>query len=367
MELNNLVVKLISSTLSEDRKGFQNAAVTIMRKIQKEDELNAKKIADLLSPSLGIGLRGVNPSFLPVNQDSRLSLLQYEEISSIEMPVIKKTLEIQLMDFVSERNHFSELIDNGITVPNKLLLYGAPGVGKTYVTRWLACTLHIPLLTVDLASTISSYLGKSGQNLKTIFDFVRGKNCVLLLDEFDAIAKRRDDEGDLGELKRLVNILLKELETVSYDCIVVASTNHPQLLDPAIWRRFDRAIEIPLPNMEERKQIIERYLPQSKYACKISLRRLLVWYMDKYSGSDIETFCDQVKRKYIISEKQNLDNIILSELRGRMCKLGKDEKKLMCVELQKNFSLSQRKISNIVDVPLTTVSRWLNKDKVEEI
>jgi len=98
---------------------------------------------------------------------------------------------------------------------------------------------------------MSSFLGKTGSNIRVVLDFARRQPCVLLLDEFDAITKRRDDSAEIGELKRLVTVLIQAIDEWPADGLLVAATNHPELLDPAIWRRFDRVVEFPLPTSSE--------------------------------------------------------------------------------------------------------------------
>jgi SpoVK/Ycf46/Vps4 family AAA+-type ATPase len=108
---------------------------------------------------------------------------------------------------------------------------------------------------------MSSFLGKTGSNIRTVLDFARRQPSVLLLDEFDAIAKRRDDGAEIGELKRLVTVLIQAIDEWPADGLLVAATNHPELLDPAIWRRFDRVVNFPLPTEEEIVALLKSMLP----------------------------------------------------------------------------------------------------------
>ena len=153
----------------------------------------------------------------------------------------------QLLD---ERGAEDKLASLGLAPTRSLLLTGAPGVGKTLTARWIARELNRPLLLLDLSAVMSSFLGRTGNNLRYVLDYAKSVPCVLLLDELDALAKRRDDTIEVGELKRLVTVLLQELDDWPPTGLLVAATNHPDLLDPAIWRRFDLTIEIPLPQDE---------------------------------------------------------------------------------------------------------------------
>ena len=128
----------------------------------------------------------------------------------------------------------------------------------------MARELRRPLLTLDLSAVMSSFLGRTGANVRHVLDYAKSVTGVLLLDELDAIAKRRDDTTDVGELKRLVTVLLQEIDDWPPTGLLIAATNHADLLDPAVWRRFEMQVEFPLPTEASVHKAIETFLGTSK-------------------------------------------------------------------------------------------------------
>ncbi|MBT3107222.1 ATP-binding protein [Streptomyces sp. COG19] len=125
--------------------------------------------------------------------------------------------------------------------------------------RWLAYELKLPLLVLDLSSVMSSYLGRTGANIRKVLDYAKSSPSVLLLDELDTVAKRRDDAAEVGELKRLVTVLLQEIDDWPSSSLLLAATNHGELLDPAVWRRFDVVVDFPLPGPVELEEALHHY------------------------------------------------------------------------------------------------------------
>ncbi|MDO4144205.1 AAA family ATPase [Clavibacter michiganensis] len=195
---------------------------------------------------------------IPMDAEGLHSLAQVDVLPNGDQLLVNARVSGDLDELVAERQRADALARMGIPLSRTVLLTGPPGVGKTLASRWLAQQLCLPLVTLDLASVVSSYLGSSGRNIRSVLDYAKSGPCVLLLDEFDAVAKRRDDDSDIGELKRIVNVILVELDRWPDTSLLVAATNHPQLLDSAIDRRFDRVIEFPLPDEQERRALLQQ-------------------------------------------------------------------------------------------------------------
>lgn len=241
--------------------------VLYIRRLAKKYRLSFPELADQLTsvvrqaPKSSSVLRGSLVESMPVDQDSRLQLARPEYPVELDVePIWGEQVRSDLEQIVIEREMETKLADADLHPTKSALFVGPPGVGKTLAARWIAKKLNRPLIVLDLSAVMSSFLGRTGNNIRNVLDYAKGLNCILLLDEFDAIAKRRDDAVEIGELKRLVTVLLQEIDEWPASGLLLAATNHPGLLDPAVWRRFELIIEFPMPSEPETRKAVELFL-----------------------------------------------------------------------------------------------------------
>jgi SpoVK/Ycf46/Vps4 family AAA+-type ATPase len=241
------LTELVRSGMTGSRGGFALSVGKFISKIKHIDPDLARELSRFINKQSV--LRSNEPAaIIPVDADSRMALLERIYPVFIDKPpIFSPTIQTELNQVLREWANLEMLLKAGLAPARMLLFCGEPGVGKTLAAHWLAKQLDLPLLTLNLATVMSSFLGKTGSNVRAVFEHAIKTPCVLLLDEFDAIAKRRDDDTDVGELKRLVNVLLQSLDEWPVNALLVAATNHGDLLDPAVWRRFDRILTFEKP------------------------------------------------------------------------------------------------------------------------
>lgn len=294
---------------------------------------------------------------LPVDDESRLSLLKaFKDSPDRDPPLLSAELEESLGQLIQERRQADRLTSMGLLPTRSAIFVGQPGVGKTLTARWLASQLGVELYVLDLTAVMSSLLGRSGNNLRAALDFAKRAPCVLLLDEIDAIAKRRSDDADVGELKRLVTVILQEVEEWPPTGLLLAATNHPKLIDPALWRRFDLVVEFKLPELPAVKAAVKRFLGPD-IALFGRWLDILAFAFSGESFSDIERDIQRFRRAVALGTASDAD-LIEEFIRSRALSLDHQGRIDMAILLAKQTRLSQHAISDITGVSRDTIRKY---------
>lgn len=362
----NLVARIAEAGLAGDRQRLELLVLDAIRTMKRDDPETSSELGTMLSQFAANpgSLRWAETGPPPTDRDEGLALVRSERVENAPKPFMPPLLDDAVQQFVRERQRSQELVSEGFAPPSSILLIGPPGTGKTMLAKWLASELKLPLLVQDLATSVSSFLGKTGLNLRRSFDYARAKPCLLLLDEFDAIAKRRDDSTEVGELKRIVNVLLKELEEWPLGSVLVAATNHPELLDPAIERRFNVVLHLPLPGEPERLALLEKTCGRFVDRLSQKLLAATAHVLDGSSGSDIDTLMKAAVRRHLVGE-ESLPKCVLDELHRRGGKRfdGKNVGALIRA-FQKSSSdgFTVRELAELFGRSASTVQHHLSKE-----
>ena len=302
----------------------------------------------------------------PRDKDSMLELYDIIHSNTSLSDVILPHKQIEVIHQIIDEQKYNEKLQKHHLPPsNRLLLCGPPGCGKTMTAFAIAHELNLPIAYVRIDGLVSSYLGQTNVNLRRIFASVKDKRIVLFLDEFDAIAKKRDDSHELGELKRVVTALLQNFDNMPTNVFLIAATNHEHLLDPAIWRRFNHVITIVNPEQEQRVELIERWLKQYDVPYEFSIKKLAELTAGRSAAQIQELIMDAAKR-YITYEKviklEDIIGLLIRQMTNNASGSGILD---AAAELNRN-GVSVRTIANAIGMNHTTLNYQLNKINNEE-
>ena len=309
------LLKIIEAGLDNDRQKVLNYSAQLSVNLENEGNINIARKIDRILKSKNTRLSTLDSlTSKPLDKESRLDMVEVtiptETDEALYFEYFVENEVESFLEAVAKKEHFLKL---GLSNANRLLIYGPPGTGKTSLADYISLQTNLPLVTVKLDALISSMLGNTAKNIRKVFDYASRQPCILFLDEFDVLAKIRDDKNELGELKRVVNSLLQNIDSFSTDSILIAATNHEKMLDTAVWRRFNNVIHLGLPSFELRKEIIIEYskiLPTDYIDDKKKMDELSL-AMDNFSPADIKNIIQKVIKKAVIS---GVNSIMYSRL-----------------------------------------------------
>ena len=312
---------------------------------------------------------------IPVDKETATPLAEvfFAEDLPKDMPVFDKNMEEVIISIIDEWLKYDRLLEIDASPASSCLIYGVPGTGKTHLAKWISKEINIPIVLAKLDGLMSSFLGTTSRNIGNLFKFANRYNCVLLLDEFDAIAKLRNDPHEVGEVKRVVNTLLQNLDSRREIGFTIGVTNHEGLLDPAIWRRFDVQIEIPRPSPKVMIELLKEFLLPLNLSD--SEMKFLTWCVEGASGADVKVLANWIKKSSVMNEKVSLANTMRKFAllnTGRVKRdrkdlfFGNDESLISALTKDENYAFKQKDIASLFDMTPSSLSKLLSKQKETE-
>lgn len=366
MHMTTEIIKIIEGGLDKNRDKVHSYASLLADKLEADGELKfAERIKNLLEK------KKVHPVYMdeflskPIDQESHLDMVEVVMPELIQTEIyLDELTSSKVENYINFLNNRDKFISKGIHLPESLLLYGPPGCGKTSIAYHIAKAANLPLIIARLDGLISSLLGSTAKNIRKIFDYAKERPCILFLDEFDAIAKARNDEQEIGELKRVVNSLLQNIDDFNKDSILIAATNHEKLLDPAIWRRFTNVIEVPIPQEETISVLVSNFLKDmpSDFLIDEKKKNSISKALSGLSPADIKTICYKTLKYILISDDEELNTA--SILYQIYLQRGFKESEVSIVSYLTEYGATQNEISKVLGISMRQVRNLIQKDGV---
>lgn len=314
----DLLVSLISSGSRGDQVAFRKTAeALIAEEREKGHSLLAERLTNSITAITNTPKLAQSSALNTKQSELFYELTPNRKLSSLLISPLSLT---QLNNLIEEQHRADLLHAYNLTARNRILLVGSPGNGKTSLAEAIATELMVPFIIIRYETLIGSYLGETANRLKQIIDYAKTQRCVLFLDEFETIGKERGDTHETGEIKRVVSSLLLQLDDLPDYVVVIAASNHPELLDKAVWRRFQLRIELPLPTSEQISQFI--IAMETKTTVKFGLAPgTMAKKMLGTNFAEIEEVCLTIVRRAILNQQTEntkpITNAILNQWQKR--------------------------------------------------
>lgn len=378
-----LIEKLIHAHCSGVEDEFQQALLSLANDEEKKGNIRlSKQIKDAyfgrnanstLASNVGnrpkrnntLSPQSISTAASPRDKDSMLEL--YEMVSPtipLSDIVLPKNQYDLIRQILAENEKNEQLIMHRLPPSNRILLCGPPGCGKTMTAHAIANELGLPIAYVRLDGLISSYLGQTSVNLRKVFDSIRNTRLVLFLDEFDAIAKKRDDENEMGELKRVVTALLQNFDSMPANVFLIAATNHEHLLDPAIWRRFNYVINLTYPDDDQRTELIKRWFEEFNVEQNVKIN-LLTTITAGRSTANLKELITSAAKRYVTTERAITMDDMVELLIQQLTNNANGSGVVDAASYLHERGVSIRALAKAMGVPHNTLAYQLKKTDME--
>lgn len=311
MARSDLLIDLVQAGIRNDQKLFRQ----IVEALAAEERAKQHHIlADRLASQLRENGRTSHRSPNHLDEQLRDLLFQLAPQRSLADLILPDTVSRAISEVVEEHRRGELLRSYNLEPRHRILLAGPPGNGKTALAEAVANSVMVPLIVVRYEGIIGSYLGETASRLRKVFDFVRSIPCVLFFDEFDVLGKERGDVHETGEIKRVVSSLLLQIDELPSYVIVVTATNHAELLDKAVWRRFQLRLHLPMPEKLQIEDWLRRFENRNHVSLGVELSEV-VDELGTLSFAELEDFGSDILRHYVLSlPRANMKRIVRQRL-----------------------------------------------------
>lgn len=349
------------------KSGDNSEARSLDRLIAQQEKRQATEPVDFSPASAQVVAdtqsRLTRRTTVPVDKDSGVPLCEIVfPDRRRRLPVLPAQANEAYEALRREWSHEAKLTSYALPVSRSMLVYGPPGTGKTTLALAIAAHLALPAVVARLDGLISSLLGNTAKSLGALFDFCNRYACVLVLDEFDAVAKVRDDTNEIGEIKRVVNALLQNLDKRAQYGLTIAITNHERLLDPAVWRRFEQQVRIGEPDYAARREIAAENL--HTYELGHVVAQVLAALTDGKSGSDVKGLGIAFFKTVVLSDAPDIAPADAMRQAARstgvaLPLLELEDRRLAHVLAEEPSAMNRSDLSRYFGRDRKTIARWL--------
>jgi SpoVK/Ycf46/Vps4 family AAA+-type ATPase len=297
MARSDLLLSIVRAGASGDRTALLSSVEAI---VAEERGKNHHILADRLQRALtavSVTPPTTSHTSAQTGKDTILESTPRQRLDDLILPL---PVGQQLKQLVEEQHRADLLRSHGMQPRHRILLSGPPGNGKTSVAEGIAEALAVQFFTVRYDALVGSFLGETNTRLARLFDYARTVPCVLFFDEFDSIGKERGDNHETGEIKRVVSFLLMQIDQLPSYVVTVAATNHAELLDRAVWRRFQLRLSMPQPSFDGLAAFVERQFGTWPEPAGMTAKALAS-KLGAVSFAEALEFCQTVRRQHVLS------------------------------------------------------------------
>ncbi|WP_084539890.1 AAA family ATPase [Azorhizobium doebereinerae] len=299
MARSDLLVSLVRAAAAGDRDGLRSTTEALAA---DERAKNHHILADRLQRALSavpVAPPPLTTSALIGGATGREAIIELDPHARLDDLLLTLPARESGRQLIEEHIRADVLRAHGFEPRHRVLLSGPPGNGKTTYAEGIAEALGLPFFVVRYDALIGSYLGETNARLRKLFDYIRTQPCVIFFDEFDAIGKERGDTHETGEIKRVVSFLLMQLDQLPSYVIIIAASNHAELLDRAVWRRFQVRLSFPEPDVRQIEVFLDRIISSWPYAPTSPVQKIAK-SLGVVSYAEVLDFCQNVRRRQIL-------------------------------------------------------------------